>query len=152
MQVNYQTESDIRPNKYLIENILNGNCDIVINDKIKKVNETHIDDEGEEVTTSKYTFNSYRVTTPYRDTLEEELASKDGYNLWLNFVVTQATEQKAKEVRALRDELLNETDWTQMPDTALSEEKQEQYRIYRQALRDIPEQEGFPFDVVFPTL
>ena len=39
-----------------------------------------------------------------------------------------------------------------MPDTALSEEKQEQYRIYRQALRDIPEQEGFPFDVVFPTL
>ena len=35
MQVNYQTESDIKPNKVLIENILNGKCDIVFNDDIK---------------------------------------------------------------------------------------------------------------------
>lgn len=152
MQVNYQTESDVKPSKYLIENILNGNCDIIINDKIKKIDETYIDDEGKEITTSKYTYNSYRVTTLYRDTLESELESKEGYKIWLDFVVNQATNEKAKEVRAKRDELLNETDWTQMADTALSEEKQEDYRIYRQALRDIPEQKGFPYDVVFPTI
>ena len=39
MQVNYQTESDIKPNKVLIENILNGKCDIVFNDDIKESEE-----------------------------------------------------------------------------------------------------------------
>lgn len=152
MQVNYQTESDIKPNKYLIENILNGKCDIVINDKIIKVDETRIDGDEKEVTMPKYMYNSYRVTITYRETIESELESKEGYKAWLNFVVNQATDEKAKEIRTKRDKLLADTDWTQMKDTALSQEKQEQYRIYRQLLRNIPEQKGFPYDVVFPTI
>ena len=34
----------------------------------------------------------------------------------------------------------------------LTEEQKEKYRAYRQALRDVPEQAGFPYNVVFPTL
>ena len=58
----------------------------------------------------------------------------------------------AKIIRNKRDKLLNDTDWTQMRDTSLSEDKVSKYQRYRQVLRDIPEQEGFPYDVKFPKL
>lgn len=56
------------------------------------------------------------------------------------------------EVRAERDRLLVETDWTQVLDAPISAESREAFRVYRQALRDIPEQEGFPESVVFPVM
>lgn len=57
-----------------------------------------------------------------------------------------------EEVRAERDRLLAETDWTQVLDAPISAECREAFRVYRQALRDIPEQEGFPESVVFPVM
>jgi len=40
-------------------------------------------------------------------------------------------------VRNMRNILIHESDWTQLDDCALSEEKKEEWRIYRQKLRDI---------------
>lgn len=57
-----------------------------------------------------------------------------------------------EEVRAERDRLLAETDWTQVLDAPISAECREAFRVYRQTLRDIPEQEGFPESVVFPVM
>ena len=54
------------------------------------------------------------------------------------------------EAREMRDKLLAETDWTQLLDSPLSDELREAYRIYRQALRNIPSQEGFPASIVWP--
>ena len=45
---------------------------------------------------------------------------------------------------------MNESDWTQANDTALSQEMVEAYRVYRQALRDITSQEEFPYSVIWP--
>jgi hypothetical protein len=56
------------------------------------------------------------------------------------------------EARAMRDKLLAESDWTQMPDSPLSDEQREAYRVYRQALRDITAQEGFPASITWPEL
>lgn len=42
-------------------------------------------------------------------------------------------------VRKVRNQLLYDCDWTQLPDSPLSEEEREQWRVYRQALRDITE-------------
>lgn len=42
------------------------------------------------------------------------------------------------ELRYTRDKLLSECDWTQMPDSPLSEEKKLEWATYRQALRDLP--------------
>lgn len=56
----------------------------------------------------------------------------------------------ADEVRARRDKLLAETDWTQVLDAPISAESRYAFRVYRQALRDITEQEGFPAAVVWP--
>jgi len=42
------------------------------------------------------------------------------------------------QVRALRSAYLEATDWTQMPDSALSAEKKAEFAKYRQELRDLP--------------
>ena len=42
------------------------------------------------------------------------------------------------------------TDWSQLPDSPLSEEKKLEYKNYRQALRDVSLQEGFPWNVQWP--
>ena len=58
----------------------------------------------------------------------------------------------AEEARAERNKLLAATDWTQVLDAPIDAETREAYRVYRQALRDIPEQEGFPGTITWPEL
>ena len=53
---------------------------------------------------------------------------------------------KAEEVRSQRTALLRTTDWTGLSDVTMSAA----WAAYRQELRDIPEQEGFPNTVVWP--
>ena len=52
-----------------------------------------------------------------------------------------------EEIRQQRDRLLKECDWTQVADAPVD---QAAWATYRQALRDIPQQEGFPENVVWP--
>jgi hypothetical protein len=54
---------------------------------------------------------------------------------------------KAAQVRADRNNRLAETDWTQLADATVD---QTAWAAYRQALRDVPAQAGFPWDVTFP--
>ena len=59
-------------------------------------------------------------------------------------------EEAAAEIRAKRNQLLAETDWTQLADSQLDEEAQAAMRASRQAQRDIPQQEGYPLSVEWP--
>ena len=61
-----------------------------------------------------------------------------------------AQEDKAKDIRQERDMLLAGTDYLMMPDYPMSELARENLKVYRQALRDIPEQPDFPNSVVWP--
>ena len=54
---------------------------------------------------------------------------------------------KAVNVRAARDRALSASDWTQVADAPVDKES---WATYRQALRDLPEAEGWP-DVNLPT-
>lgn len=63
--------------------------------------------------------------------IDGQIVDKDVDNVVNNSI-------KLNELRQQRNMLLAETDWTQMPDSPLSEEEKENYRIYRQALRDLP--------------
>ena len=58
-----------------------------------------------------------------------------------------ANDRKGEDVRRERDLLLKETDWMASTDVTLSDA----WRTYRQALRDVPAQSGFPNDVTWPT-
>jgi len=57
--------------------------------------------------------------------IAEELALEAARDYW-------------KEFRNIRDSLLSRCDWTQSPDSPLTEEKKAEWATYRQSLRDLP--------------
>lgn len=59
-------------------------------------------------------------------------------------------EDRAKAAREKRDGLLAETDYLLMPDYPISSEALVALKTYRQALRDVPEQAGFPSKIEWP--
>ena len=59
----------------------------------------------------------------------------------------KSLDQAEDAVRNKRDQLLKETDWMALSDVTMSTEMQS----YRQALRDITGQAGFPYSVTWPT-
>ena len=50
-----------------------------------------------------------------------------------------------------RNALLVDSDWTQMPDSPLTDAKKAEWATYRQALRDLPESTTDYSNVTFPT-
>ena len=54
-------------------------------------------------------------------------------------------------VRSLRDSLLAATDWVTLRALETGEPVPPDWQVYRQALRDVPEQAGFPYAVQWPT-
>ena len=65
--------------------------------------------------------------------------------VWL---VVQIDEQAASNnVRAYRNKLISDTDWMALTDNTMAPE----WASYRQTLRDLTGQSGFPFAVVWPT-
>jgi len=59
----------------------------------------------------------------------------------------QKDAEQAKSVRQTRDAKLAECDWTQVADAPVDKTV---WATYRQALRDITAQEGFPWTVTYP--
>lgn len=55
--------------------------------------------------------------------------------------------EQAKNVRTSRNQLLKDCDWTQLADSTANKEA---WATYRQALRDVTEQEGFPWTITWP--
>jgi len=62
--------------------------------------------------------------------------------------IPPSAEQVAASVRSERNGILALSDWTQLPD--VPQATRDLWASYRQALRDIPEQEGFPYEVEWP--
>ena len=78
----------------------------------------------------------------------------DGSKFTDPFDVTEiklSDEEIAYQIRGDRNFLLAQSDWTQMPDSALSDSKKKEWVAYRKSLRDIPSQSGFPKKVTWPT-
>lgn len=73
--------------------------------------------------------------------------------MWRAYTAEERAEidtQKAAAVRRERNAKLTECDWTQLNDTPLDNPSKVAWTNYRQALRDIPSQSGFPHNVVWP--
>ena len=55
------------------------------------------------------------------------------------------------DFRINRNKRLSDSDWTQMIDSPLSDSKKTEWQTYRQALRDMPSQDGFdPLNPSYP--
>ena len=96
------------------------------------------------------------IPTPNIEVTEEvwRKAIQDNANAYVGdtFVYKdfRTTEQKTSDKREYRDMLLKESDWTQFGDSPLSDSKKTEWATYRQSLRDLPAQSGFP-DIDMPT-
>lgn len=66
-------------------------------------------------------------------------------------VPVPTTEELAAQVRSQRDALIAATDYLMATDYPLTDEKRQELTVYRQALRDVPEQSGFPTEIAWPT-
>ena len=95
--------------------------------------------------------NEYRVITQGRDDMgnlglpELDLGELVDLIDAKEAVIADAFGEAA---RAKRDQLLAACDWSQLPD--VKQELREAYAGYRQALRDIPDQAGFPYEIEWP--
>ncbi|WJM87280.1 tail fiber assembly protein [Dickeya chrysanthemi] len=56
--------------------------------------------------------------------------------------------QLAEDARRQRDNLLTASDWTQVSDAPVD---QQAWRTYREILRQVPEQAGFPLNIAWPS-
>lgn len=165
-----KAESNLQPkNSFEIENIVDGKCDIVFYTNIEEISVL-----GEEE--KRYSYDMYRFKTNYRDDLEKELNDNvEKFNKWLELARDTEYNKLAEEVRAKRDELLKDSDKfmcidrlnIEIPETittasllncvktffqGLSNSINGNYAKYRQALRDITEQPGFPYNIEFPEI
>lgn len=75
--------------------------------------------------------------------------TQDANGDWsLPYVVSNLPQSEAEtKQRSKRDALLAETDWWALSDHTMTQEQTD----YRSDLRDVPQQAGFPFSVVWPT-
>lgn len=61
--------------------------------------------------------------------------------------ITNRTNEAAQLAIDKRDFLLQQSDWTQLPDAPVDHAA---WAVYRQQLRDVPLQPGFPLNIVWP--
>lgn len=61
--------------------------------------------------------------------------------------IAERVDLQANIVRATRNNLLSQSDWTQVADAPVDKAA---WAVYRQQLRDVTAQQGFPFSVVWP--
>ena len=144
-----KTRTTIIPSKnFEIERVLDNGlrCEVAFYD-LASVKSFEVTDSMSNTTQTMYEVDKYLVTLFNKPSYIE-----NNYAELLHLAKEQEIAELSASIRAKRDKLLLDTDWTQCVDCQLSNEQKEAYRVYRQSLRDIPEQEGFPYNVVFPEM
>ena len=115
--------------------VIDGRANVFIRKSIK----SYKDDEGE----TRYTAIEYscQVNANKFEVTKEFEAQ----------LIQAETDKEAAKVRAKRDALLAASDCEVLPDRNDGKSKSyDEWVTYRQALRDVPEQKGFPFEVEWP--
>lgn len=107
-------------------------CDVTIDDTNEVVRFTANPDDVEEHGRELYN----QLNTTYSSEVGE-CPEEERYEAFSQFA------------RSDRNDLLRQTDWTQQPD--VPEATRALWTTYRQALRDVPAQTGFPYEITWPT-
>ena len=168
-----KTYSDIKPEKkFSIENIENGKCTVLFFDNIQEEAQEITSLENQTETKKVYSYDVYTLETSFRDNLAEIIEKNT--DKWLKDVKEKDYNEVAAEVRTKRNELLKETDkemcldrlGIEIPENlsmtniisalkgffdGFSNISKSNIAKYRQELRDLTNQEGFPYNIVWPT-
>lgn len=174
-----KTESYIKPEKFEILASGNNKVLIVFAENIEEfekadrnnLNKRRNRDAEEVETETVFIYDRYTLTVPNREGLFEDVSKNP--DKWLQMAKQSEHDKLADEVRKTRNRLLAECDADFMIDrinlnipddvtastmlnsikdifTKLSSVCNSEMAKYRQALRDIPQQEGFPYDIKYP--
>ena len=157
-----KAESNIKPKKIEIENIQNDRCDIVLCDNIQEITEED---------TIRYAFDIYRLNICYYENIESKIETH--FENYLESAKKNEYKILAAKIRKQRDKMLQESDKDMCVDRLdiklpenlsatnllagmkqfieeLSNIFNGEVAKYRQELRDITKQEGFPYNVIWP--
>lgn len=157
-----KTESNYRQPKYIFEPLKYGRVRVIL-----FANETPV--EAEDGT--HYVYDKYEVETTDRPALAEIISGN--LDAWIAACASKEIAEAAAAVRAVRDRLLSDSDakmvldrmGLDLPDKittttmltvfkslveCLKNAINGDWAKYRQALRDIPNQPGFPFEIDWP--
>lgn len=95
-----------------------------------------------------YTADEYIMVLPVSQSLKKRI--EENFDAWMKKAKQDDYNAVAAEVRVEREKLLTATDYILLADYPISAEERQAWQAYRQALRDITDQAGFPYDVTFP--
>lgn len=160
-------ESTIKPDNFSIRNQIDNLTEVVFFDDITE--EKRTSDTGEE--SIVYSYYEYTLKIVSRDDIESYI--NENLETWQKLAKDNFIATKSEEIRAMRDQLLSESDnkvlidrlGIKIPDTitattllqvikdlfsSLGNVLNGDWSTYRQELRDITKQPNFPFDVEFP--
>ena len=102
-------------------------------------------EEGEEIV---WFYDEYRVETNDRPNLLIDI--EENFTNWLSRAKEKEIEELAEKIRSKRNDLLAETDHYFYTDRV--EVVPIGMADYRQALRGVPDQPGFPYEIDWPEL
>lgn len=120
----------------------------VVTDKGDKINYPEL---VSETNNAPNTFSKYTECTNWCANNNATIVDNgDFYEVVEIPVYVPTKEELASQIRSKRDYLLEETDYLLAPDYPISPEDLEAVKVYRQALRDVPQQETFPSEVIWP--
>tara|TARA_Y100001937_G_C7076118_1_gene310696 strand:+ start:312 stop:704 length:393 start_codon:yes stop_codon:yes gene_type:complete len=123
---------------------------VYLNDGGWIVSQFEIEADADDLIAANDTGVMAKIVAPSNSDTVKYLNYVDG-----NFVAeTQANidAENLIQFREERNKLLADTDWTQVNDSPLSDGKKIEWQTYRQALRDMPSQDGFdPLNPTYPS-
>ena len=142
--------STVMPNKSFEILKSNNKCTIIFYTNV--TSDTIVDGmTGKSITS--YNYEKYELETNYKQTLSAQIESN--YNKWIQKAKQAEKDTEAQKVRDYRDNLLNACDIKHCnPEKwmAMSDSEKLAWATYKQALRDISTQDGFPYSVTWPIL
>lgn len=91
-------------------------------------------------------YNGFQYTTyELTGTVPDDLYDRESF--WASYIRDSDFAETSENIRNERDRLLLSCDWSVLPDAKTDKDA---WETYRQALRDIPAQVGFPYSVDWP--
>ena len=133
-----KVQSNTKPTSIEIKNLQDATLLIFAENVVEELKEE----------TTLYTYDEYRLTVPVTKNLEKRVT--ENLESWLTKAKQAELDKLAKEVREKRNQLLAETDFYFLSDRELDSAKRGALEAYRQALRDITKQKGFPYEIKWP--
>ena len=117
----------------------------------QQISANTLNDFGADVVLEGPQASPTRYQTAYRDGVEQidgKWYTKYSVADMDDEAKTAKDAEQAKAVREDRTKRLSESDWTQVADSPIDKAV---WATYRQALRDVTAQSGFPWEVTWPT-